>query len=272
MQHTSHFVLKASVSSCKSDKAASKTFIGVSFESIVSTRTWQSNIRGCGMRYPAKRTLVSLRSCSRIKFPRVWSSFERTKVPAFGFLLSGKKVSLFSSLSSSHLHESARSGTLMIFADMVDRCVTFTLLLESGKLALSKAIPSFNWILWERCQMGCGMLNSNWGFVKSYSFLYAHTGTVTQQQVNLPTSWGKVTSIFYHYYLLASYQHSAETKEILEIFVTWISDTLFIRHHEVFSSICHCIIDPTYEFTMCSLHNIWRRSRWFWLSWKFFLS
>ena len=117
---TSHFLLKVSVSSCKSDRAASNTFVGVSFESIVSTRTWQSKIRGCGIRYPAKRTLESRRSWSRIKLPNVWSSFDKTNVPALGFLLSFMNDSLFSSLSSSHLHDSARSGTLMIFADMTD--------------------------------------------------------------------------------------------------------------------------------------------------------
>jgi hypothetical protein len=115
---TSHFLVKVSVSNCKSDNAASKTFVGVTFESIVSTRTWQSNINGWGMRYPANRTLESLRSWSRIRLPNVWSSFARMNVPVLGFLLSAIKESLFSSLSSSHLQESARSGTLMIFADI----------------------------------------------------------------------------------------------------------------------------------------------------------
>lgn len=93
------------------------TWGGVSLESMVSTRTWHSMIRGWGRRYPAYLTLGSRSICMRRRLPMVWSSFFMTKVPAFGFLLSGLYTSLSASASSSQRHARNLSGALDMIQD-----------------------------------------------------------------------------------------------------------------------------------------------------------
>ena len=63
-----------------------RTLIGVSFESIVSTLTWQSKTSGCGMRYPANLTEGSRSSWYLNKLPMVWSSLPKIKVPTYIYI------------------------------------------------------------------------------------------------------------------------------------------------------------------------------------------